>query len=248
MSNLKKFAEFTIEDAEQAEEELAKFGSPDFFKPQTGRNVVRFLPALAGEKWAVQVMQHFVTPPGGGKSIGFVCPRVHAKRHCPACAKADQLRASGNPNDSETAKQLAPKPRIFANIVDRKNPEKGVQVFPFPKQVFDQLLAIRKNETAGGDFTNPGPRGFDISIEKKGQGIDTEYKVLAARDETPLGNDEWLEQLHDLKRYAIPDTEENLNKRLSGGNTRGGGGRAAAELGPSKGRARNAADDMVDDT
>ena len=244
MSNLKKFAEFTIEDAEQAEEELAKFGSADFFKPQNGKNVIRFLPALAGEKWAVQVMQHFVDMPGGGKSVGFVCPRVHAKRHCPACEKADRLRASGNPNDAELAKKLAPKPRIFANIIDRKNPEKGVQVFPFPKQVFDQLLAIRKNEEAGGDFTNPGPKGFDIIVQKTGEKLSTEYKVLAAREETPLGNDEWLDQLNDLKRYAIPDTEEGLQRRLSGGRGGGGGGRNP-EL-TAGGRTRNAADDTMD--
>jgi hypothetical protein len=246
MSNLTKYADFSIEDAEEAEEELAKLGSADFFKPASGKNVVRFLPAKAGQKTFVTVQQHFVDMPGG-KAVSFVCPRIHAKRPCPACTKADKLRATGNPNDEQAARKLMPNLRVYAGIVDRKNPEAGVRVFPFGKQVYEQLLAIRKNEEGGGNFVDPGPQGFDIVIEKSGTGLNTEYKVLPARKESPLGNDEWLDNLPDLARYGRVDSEEELQKRLGGGGRGGrGGGRGGRGGGSGKSASRNIADDTID--
>lgn len=241
MSNLTKYGDFSIEDAEAAEEELSKLGSADYFKPAAGKNVVRFLPGRTpGDKPFVVVQQHFVNLPGG-KQVSFVCPRVHAKRPCPACSKSDKLRASGNPNDAQAAKELFPGTRVYSAIVDRKNPEGGVVIYPFGKKVYEQLLAIRKNEEGGGNFCDPGPMGFDIVIERKGTTKnDTEYKVLPARKESPLGDETWLEQVPDLKRYAIVDTEEELQRKLGGGGRRGGG---EVEGGP---RARNVADDVND--
>jgi hypothetical protein len=238
MGNLTKYAEFTIEDAEAAEEELKKLASGSFLKWATGKNVVRFLPALVGAKPFVVIQQHFVDLPGGG-AVSFPCPRRHANRRCPVCERADKMRASSNPIDNERADKLMPKLRAFMNCVDRKNPELGVQVAAFGKQIYEPLLAIRKNEEAGGNFLDPGPEGFDIIIEKKGEGMRTEYSVLVARRPSPLGNEEWLEQMHDLTRYARVPSDEEIARMLSGGGRGGGGGGGG-------GRGRNANDDTID--
>lgn len=241
MSNLTKYADFTEEEAEEAKDELSKLGGADFWKPSTGQNRVRFLPALAGKKVFTVVQQHYVDVPGG-RAV-FVCPRVHAKRPCPACDKADKMRASGNPNEVTAARDMSPKTRVFANIVDRANPEAGVRVFAFGKQVYEQLLAIRTNKEAGGNFVDPGPEGFDIVVQKTGSTKnDTEYKVLPHRKNGPLGNDEYLEQIGDLSRYSIVESHDDIMRKLTGGGGRGG----ARGGGAQTTRARNAADDVMD--
>jgi hypothetical protein len=249
MANLQKYADFSVEEAEQATEELDKMGSgADFLKFERGKNQVRFLPAKIGEKVFVLIQQHFIEIPGSTSPVVFACPRIHAKRHCPACEQADKLRDSGNPSDYDRAGKLLPRLRVFCNVVDRKNPEGGVKIAAFGKQIYEQLLALRKNEEAGGNFTDPGPNGFDIIIEKSGEGLKTEYKVWPARKTSELGNDEWLDTMRDLKRYARVPSPEELAKILGGqrgGGASGGGGGGSA---PAQTRAtkRSAADDAID--
>lgn len=232
MGNLQKYSSFSVEEANEAADELEKLGTgAGFMKLATGRNVVRIMPGRPGAKWAVLVHQHYVRPGGATKPIVFACPRVHAKQQCPSCDMADKLRDSGNPAQSERAYEFAPKLRVFCNAVSRKEPERGVLVLAFGKQVYEQLIAIRTNEVGGGDFTDPTPNGFDVVIEKKGEGKKTEYNVVPSRKESALGNDEWLDQMHDLSRYSRVMSREEIMAALGG-------------AGGSAPRGRSAADDM----
>lgn len=240
MSNLQKYAEFSMEDAEAAGEELAAMGgAADFIKFAVGKNVLRFLPAKPGKKVFVLVQQHFIEIPGASGPVVFACPRIHAKRSCPACQQADKMIDSGNPVDYERGKKLQPKLRVFANAINRKEPEAGPKIAGFGKQIYEQLLSLRKNEDAGGNFTDPGPNGFDIVIDRTGEGLKTEYKVWPARKVSALGNDEWLDQQRDLERYSRVPSDDELARMLGGG----------ARSGPSRGnapRGRTAADDAID--
>ena len=113
---------------------------------------------------------------------------LEAKQEARA-AKAKEMQESRSSRDQEVGKKMLAKRRHFANVIDRKNEEKGVQIVGFPKTVYEQLLAIRDDDAAGGNFTDPGPNGFDITITKTGQGMNTKYAVKAARQSTPLCED-----------------------------------------------------------
>lgn len=201
-ANVRNYGDWGVE---QAEADLAKSqaeGAGDYLKLPLGTSVLRFLPPAAGRSSPfVSVKQHFIEIPGGGKDkgVGFVCPKAHGGNRCPACERADRLKATGNKADFEAAKKLYPRTRHFANVVDRSDPDRGVVIFPFGKTIYEPLLALRKTE---GNFVDPGPKGFDIKITKSGEGLNTEYMVTPARESSDLGCDEWLDELHDLEAEA----------------------------------------------
>jgi len=249
-ANVKNYGDWGVE---QAEADLAKSqaeGAGDYLKLPLGTSVLRFLPPASGRSSPfVSVKQHFIEIPGGGqqKGVGFVCPRAHGGERCPACEKADRLKATGNKADYEAAKKLYPKTRHFANVIDRSDPDRGVVIFPFGKTIYEPLLALRKTE---GNFVDPGPKGFDIKITKSGSGLDTEYMVTPARESSALGCDEWLDELRDLEAEArvlsyaeileklgavdAPPPEQPARQRSAGRGDAGagyGGGRGAPRSG-----------------
>lgn len=216
-TELAKYGSYEIEAAEEEQKQLDSEGGGEFYKIKVGRNVVRFMPPPIGQKSPFVVSyQHYVDVPGAQGPVTFVCPRMMQKKPCPACQKAEELRRSGNPADAEFASRLTPRRRVFANVIDRKEPDKGVQIIAFGKQIHEQLVALRKDADAGGDYTDP-ETGFDLVIERTGTGrLDTEYKVFASRRQTPLGNLDWIERQHGLGRFMTPKTAQEIMNLLSG--------------------------------
>jgi hypothetical protein len=124
------------------------------------------------------------------------------KSPCPACIKADRLRATGNAKDAAAASDMWPGRRVFANVINRAQETEGPIIFGFGKLIHEALLALRTNEDVGGDYTHPYD-GLDIVIERTGTGkIDTKYRVYPVRRSTPLGNMEWIAMQADLTVLA----------------------------------------------
>lgn len=216
MANIQRFGTFEIEGAEEALSQASKGGgSTERWKPHTGKNAVRFLPPMVGKKspFAIQY-QHWITN-AEGKRVPMNCARMMLKQRCACCDKMDALQRTGNAADFDAAQQWKPKLSVSANVIDRDDESKGVQVYSFGKMVLDQLVAIRKDARGGGDFTDPED-GFDILIDKTGEGMKTEYSVRAARDTTPLHDDQaiaagWLDNQYDLDRYlTVPSYDDQL--------------------------------------
>lgn len=244
-TGLVKWGDFTVEDAEQAKAELDREGS-EFMKTPVGRTRVRILPGvpLNDSKPFIKVQQHFVELPDGTK-FSFACPTHHARRPCPSCTQEKKLLSTGNMMDAKAARsRYKAKPRIFCNAIDRGNPEGGVQILAFGKQIWDQICALRDNEERGGNPVDPTEKGFDTIIERVGTTKnDTEYTVYMSKHPCPLGDMTLLEQAHPLKRFAIPPAEAELIEMLGGG--RGGARGGPAPGGPRRGGG-NVASDFVD--
>lgn len=238
MSNLAKYQSFDMEAAAEEQKALDEAGG-DFIKTQDGKNSYRFLPTPI--EWGlkspfVKVYQHFLDAPGG-KKIVFNCPRIMDKRPCAACAKSDKLRATGNPRDRDEAYKYQAKLRVFANVIDRANPDKGPGILGFGKTILQELVRIRSDADDGGDYTNPGEDGFDIIIHRKGQDLQTEYTVKPSRSNSALGNMDWLEMQKNPMTYARVPTDDEIAEMLgldrepvdatpARGSSSGGGGRA----------------------
>lgn len=209
MSNIQTWGTFE-EEALQQDDALAGRGGSSILKIGVGRNVLRFLPPMLGERTIFAIAhQHYVKLPGLADPVSFNCPHLHGVGVCPVCRKVDELRATGNAADYEMAGELRAKLRVFANVIDRAHPDLGPQTVAFGKGVYEALSAIRKDRDAGGDFTHP-LTGFDIVITRKGSGKnDTEYDVKTARQSSPLhpsGDLTWLENPPNLKQYnRVPD-------------------------------------------
>lgn len=220
-SSLVKYGSYDLEEAER--EEAAGKGGGEFMKLKTGKNIMRFLPPALGKKSPFRIVwQHSITMPHSQKPIMFTCPQYEAKRPCPACDQAEKLKAAGDEASYKAAGKFFARRRVYANVIDRDDPETGVKIMAFGKQIHDALIELRKNEDWGGDFTHP-EEGFDIVVNRKGTGMnDTEYKV-APRPKSPLGNLEWIDAQYDLDKYAKVLNPQQIRDLLMGKKDGGGG-------------------------
>lgn len=227
-TSLQQYGSFDLEDVDDIDEEMSK-GSGAYIKLKVGKNVVRFLPPLSGHKAVTLVWEHQLNLPDGS-FVNFACPRLMAKRMCIVCRKADALKTTGNPADFDRAKDLFARRRIYANVIDRADPEAGPKVFAFGKKIWEQIKGLRTDEDVGGDFTHP-EEGFDIIVNRTGSTKnDTSYNVIPGRT-SELGNLEWIGAQQPVERFAQVLSEEKIRERLGGKADAGGGQKQAADQG-----------------
>jgi len=200
MSQLQKFTSYTKEAAAKARGEESGAG---WLKLKPGTNIVRLLPPMVGmpEPW-VTIFQHFIKAPGNTQVV-FNCPRRMENLRCPACEKADKLKATGNPADEKLSKEFWASQRNIAFAIDRDEMDKGVQMFAFGSTIKTRLRHFR--EKLGKDYTD-FENGYDIVIERIGQGISTEYQTDLG-EQGPITHDMkklegWVADLPDLKSFA----------------------------------------------
>jgi hypothetical protein len=253
-SNMVKYGSYAVEEADKELKQI-ETGSAEFMKLEVGKNTVRILPPAPGQKTPFRVVwTHYINPPGQSTPVSFACARLEAHKPCVICQTADRLKASGNAADYAKADQMFARRRIYCNVIDRTNEDAGPMILAFGKMIHEELILVRKAEGAfedmGGDFTHP-VKGFDIVIERRGTGKnDTKYRVMPRR-QSVLHDDvnqaqEWLDNQHDLERYAKVLTPEEQKAKLSGT-----GVTAASDGGSSAGqrrqpRAPSVADSVTD--
>lgn len=95
-----------------------------------------------------------------------------------------------------------PKLRYLTWIIDRADGE--IKLYEFGHSVFKQLVSLAKDP----DYAFEYMPDYDITINKTGSGMDTEYAVVAARQNTELTQEE-KERIE-----ANPTVGEILAKRL----------------------------------
>ena len=249
MSTLKNYAPMDLDAQDELDKEFDKGGN-EFCKLKVGKNVFRCLPRKPDQKSNIVVIhEHFVDDVPGmeGKTFRFACPRRHANQRCPECEKADRMRKSDNPVDRQSAKDHYPTTRAYMNVIDRRDEDAGPKILTFGKSIRTQLKAIEGDQADGGDYTNPLDEGFDIVIKRVGTGqYDTEYTVSAARNNSPLADDEdeseeWIEGQWRLDNYKDVMDPQKLLAALKGEQY----SRQALPAGRVKGR-RTAQDDVGD--
>ncbi len=248
MSNLVKHAPWKLEAVDAEKARVDELTAGDFIKLKQGKNVLRILPPVPGATSPFVIAQrHFLKLPGQESAKNFACPRHHARRRCPACAQADTLKATGNSADFQLAKDLQARLNVFAVAIDRAHPELGPKIWQFGKTIYERLVEIRQ-DPAWGDFTDPGPDGFDIEVFRKGEKLNTEYSVQGARDYSALSSDAaevetWLSDRPNIAGMDKPPSDQDLLTML------GGAGMVAATVdsrGPRRTTPRTADADMVD--
>ena len=214
MSNLSKWDSFDTNWASQQLAQLDTKGegsSASFLKLKAGRNVVRVVPRDTPEETFFSYRQHYLKT--NDKALSFKCPGMNV---CPACQFANKLRRSGNPADFEAAKEFFAKDRILINVIDRSEPEKGVQVLGIGKGLYKELLELQTDPDTGVNFIHP-VRGYDVIITREGVGkFDTKYKAKVMPKPSSIGEMEWLDQTHDLTKFAKEVPLEEINAAVNG--------------------------------
>jgi hypothetical protein len=229
MSNLVQYGSYTLDAVERELKQMK--GGDTWLKLEVGKNLLRFLPPAVGVPSPfVIASMHFVSTPGETQTFSFPCPKRTKKQRCPLCEKADSYHHSGNPQDQELAKDLWPRKRIFAYVINRLDEEAGPILFGFGVQIHEQLTDLRKNKEIGDmDFCDP-INGYDIVIERVGtKRTDTEYKVRPRMEKGAVK----FSKLHDdpevmntwitgqpniaLLDHMIVPTYDDIVAKLSGG-------------------------------
>ncbi|OQC50028.1 MAG: hypothetical protein BWX56_01409 [Euryarchaeota archaeon ADurb.Bin023] len=88
-----------------------------------------------------------------------------------------------------------PRTRYMTWVIDRSTGE--LKLFDFGHSIFKQIHAIARNDDYRFETIPP----YDMTIVKKGSGLDTVYSVLAARNDTPITKEE-QEKIDDLELVA----------------------------------------------
>jgi hypothetical protein len=136
------------------------------------------------------------------------------------------LRKSKEKEDWQLAKKIDPKMRIFVPVIVRGEEEKGVRLWEFGKEIYQQLLGIAADEDYG-DYTNIMD-GRDFTIEgTEGEAMGKKIIKCAIRIKpktTPLSInstdvEKWLNEQPDIltlyKKNSFDELKDILQKWLN---------------------------------
>jgi hypothetical protein len=177
-------------------------GGGGWWRPPVGISTIRILPPVGTmDFFFVEVGQHYLDD----KSRPHYCPNIcsEGKDACPICEVNEELYKAG---EKDAASKFRAGRAFFMNVIDRSNPGQGVQKYAPGTTVF-QAIASMISDPDYGDVSD-AVEGYDIKIERQGEGKETKYQARPVKRSTPLGPDdvlmeEWLNAAEDLKAYVM---------------------------------------------
>jgi hypothetical protein len=194
-------------------------GSSGFWTPKEGRNVIRILPEVGTMQYFFQQVGKHSFPPDGKKYA--YCPNFtsEGELECPVCEIVSQMSKSGDKAQKAMANDLRVRRTWWMNVIVRGQESQGPMIFTPGTTIFGSLITLISDPDYG-DITDLN-EGFDITIVRKGSGLDTEYEVLPKPKPTPLTDDadlsqEWVDKAKDLS-YVEVSEDPNEDKELSDG-------------------------------
>ena len=191
------------------------------WKPTVGKHSVRIVPSkLDASNPFTEIRVYY----GIGNRTMVSLENFNEKD--PIAEFVKQLRNSGDKENWSLAKKLEAKSRYFVPVVVRGEEEKGVRLWEFGKQVFQELLSIADDPDVG-DYTDI-VEGRDITIEttdaaSNGTGFN-QSKVRVRTKTTPLSDNapsvqKWLteqpEPLSIFRRYSYDEMKTSLLEWLN---------------------------------
>ena len=191
------------------------------WKPTVGKHSVRIVPSVLDKSNPFkEVRVHY----GIGNRTMIALENFGEKD--PIVEFAKQLRQSSDKENWQLAKKLEAKTRVFAPVIVRGEEEKGVRLWEFGKQVYQELLSIADDPDVG-DYTDP-IQGRDITVETtdaatNGTGYN-QSKVRVRTKTTPLSDEasdvqKWLNEQPDamsiFKKYSYEEMKESLLEWLN---------------------------------
>jgi hypothetical protein len=196
------------------------------FKPKTGTMLLDILPYAAGKgnPWAEPGNLHwertfYVHRGIGANSDSFLCPRMTRKEKCPVCEHRLALIKEGDEDNEELIKDLSPKQRQLFNVINLKDPDKGVQIWDISYHLFGKILDARLRNSDEEDgwekffFLEEGLT-LKIGFGEKTFGGATfhEVETIDFKSRKEDYDDDILEQVHNLDKMLIVPDYSDLKK------------------------------------
>ena len=192
-----------------------------FWRPTVGKQQVRIVPSAYDSKNPFKELKFYY----GITNKVMISPLNFGEKD-PIYLFAQKLREEYNKENYVLAKKLDAKTRIFAPVVVRGEEDKGVRLWQFGKQVYEELLALAVDEEIG-DYTDVAG-GRDLTVETVGpESTGTPYNKSSVRvrlKTSALSEDSstvetWLKEQPNpeelFKRYTFDEMKVALEKWLS---------------------------------
>lgn len=201
-----------------AAESGGNYSNADYDKLQNGKNVRRILwPKGDKDVFYSEGFLHFSLGADGKKVA--TCPKTfNEKNPCPICEYVAQLQKSKSKQDKKLADQIKAKRRVYINVLSRDDEEEAPKVLPIGVTILKGLLETICDPDYG-DITDP-ETGRDVTITRKGQGLNTEYSVLPKPKSSVVSEDlevdDIEEQMADLDALFIEKSYDELQAILDG--------------------------------
>ena len=194
------------------------YSNTDYDKLQNGKNVRRVLwPKGEKDVFYSEGFLHFSLGAEGKKVA--TCPKTfNEKNPCPICEYVAQLQKSKSKQDKKLADQIKAKRRIYINVLSRDDEEVTPKVLPIGVTILKGLLETICDPDYG-DITDP-ETGRDVTITRKGQGLNTEYSVLPKPKSSVVSEDMEVDDIEeamaDLDALFIEKSYDELQAILDG--------------------------------
>lgn len=197
------------------------------FKPKEGVMMLDILPFRAGEgnPCADEGLLHYertyhlharVGADGGSP---YLCPRLTSKSPCPICEDRHRMLKKADPDDEKLVKDLAPKERQLFNVINLKEPDKGIQLWDMSYHLFGKLLDARirnSDEDEGWDQFAALEGGMTLKVgfkEKSFGGRNfLEAETIDFKPRTEDYDEAMLDKAHCLDELLIEPEYEALKE------------------------------------
>lgn len=178
----------------------------EVFKFKNGDSTFRILPPTwdNAEYYGLEVFVHSYV---GANNGTYLCPAHMKKQKCPICDAAKDARDAG---DKEEAAQLSAKQRYLFWAIDRDDEGTGPKIIDMSWSMDQAIAALCTHKRSGKIIAIDHPdEGRDITIQKRGQGLNTKYfGHRIDSDPSPISDDEdvqdqILEQIRETPITAV---------------------------------------------
>jgi len=192
-----------------------------FWRPSVGKQQIRIVPSAFNSKNPFKELKFYY----GITNKVMISPLNFGEKD-PIHLFAQKLREEYNKENYILAKKLDAKNRVFAPVIVRGEEDKGVRLWQFGKQVYEELLALAVDDEIG-DYTDIA-NGRDLTVETVGpESTGTPYNKSSVRvrlKTSPLSEDSttvetWLKEQPNpeelFKRYTFDEMKSALEKWLA---------------------------------
>lgn len=227
----------------QGSSKFDKYLNPDIklFKPREGGNIIRILPPTwkGAKHYGYDAHVHFGVGADSQTYLDLSKMKDDANAYFkranledrngklvqtdgtdPVEEYAAELQRDGLEKEAKQAKR---KLRVGVYLIDRKDERSGVQFWLMAEGNDREIVQQSINARTGAALAIDDPEdGFDISFERRGTGLKTEYSGFKVdRDSSALGDDRWLQFAvdHPIPEQLIFYPYDHIKTALGGGGT-----------------------------
>lgn len=176
-----------------------------WFRPQDGEQVIRIVPTADGDPFKEFWLHYSV-----GKNPAFLSLKRNYGQDDPIDNFVRALYNEGDEESIKMAKSISAKQRFFSPVLVRGEEDKGVRIWGYGKQVYEQLLNLVLNPEYG-DITDVDS-GTDLTLQYgKPAGAQFPVTNLTPRRKSS-GLTKTSEETTELLE-SIPDIEGSFDKK-----------------------------------